>query len=110
MENLNQPQSSGGKTMLPNATIILVLGICSIVFSCAFVGLVLGIIAVVIAGKPRKMYKENQNAYDGWSQVNAGYIMGIIGICLGGLYVIYALIWGSFVFAMLSGAAATNSY
>src|SRR4051794_32726644 len=109
MENLNQPQSSGAKVMLPNATIILVLGICSIVFTCALVGLVLGIIAVVMAGKPRKMYKENPAAYDGWSQVNAGYIMGIIGICLGGIAAIYWIFVGS-IFTALFSAGAVHSY
>ena len=103
MENLNQPQSTGPKVMLPNATTILVLGICSIVFGCFFVGLVLGIIGMVISGKPRKMYKENPAAYDGWSQVNAGYIMSIIGTCIGGLYTIYWIIWG-----LIFGAAVTS--
>lgn len=81
------------KQMLPNATTVLVLGICSIVFSCFFVGLILGIIALVIASKPRKMYKETPDIYDGYSSLNAGYIMSIIGIALGGLYAIYWIIW-----------------
>jgi len=81
------------KQMLPNATTVLVLGICSIVFSCFFVGLVLGIIGLVIASKPRKMYKETPDLYDGYSSLNAGYIMSIIGTALGGLYTIYWIIW-----------------
>jgi uncharacterized protein MpPF26 len=86
------------KTMLPNATAVLVLGICSIVFFCVFVGLVCGIIGLVLAGKGRKMYKENPALYDGWSQLNAGWIMSIIGLCLSGLYTLYYIlliaIWG----------------
>lgn len=81
------------KQMLPNATTVLVLGICSIVFSCFFVGLVLGIIGIVIASKPRKMYRETPELYDGYASLNAGYIMSIIGAALGGLYVIYWIIW-----------------
>ena len=92
MEPLNQPHSSG-RVMLPNATTVLVLGICSIVFSCFIVGLVLGIVGMVLAGKGRKLYKESPASYDGWSQLNAGYIMSIIGTCLGGLYVVYVIIW-----------------
>ena len=81
------------KVMLPNATAVLVLGICSIVFSCVFVGLVCGIIGLVLSGKGRKMYKENPALYDGWGQLNAGYIMSIIGLAISGLYVIYWIIW-----------------
>jgi hypothetical protein len=91
MEPLNQPHSAG-KVMLPNATTVLVLGICSIVFSCFF-GVVLGIIGLVLSGKGRKMYKESPQSYDGWGQLNAGWIMSIIGTCLGALYVIYWIIW-----------------
>jgi hypothetical protein len=81
------------KQMLPNATTVLVLGICSIVFSCFFVGLVLGIIGLVLASKPRKMYKETPDLYDGYSSLNAGYIMSIIGTALSALSVLYWLIW-----------------
>ena len=102
MDTLNQPQPNQ-KVMLPNATVVLVLGICSIVFACFFVGLVLGIIALVLSGKPRKMYKENPAIYDGYSQVNAGWIMAIIGTALAGLYVIYWIIW----VAILGTAAST---
>ena len=97
MENTNQPQNenvfSNNKTMLPNATAVLVLGICSIVFSCFFVGAVLGIIGLVLGSKAKKLYKATPGIYDGYGQLNAGYIMSIIGICLGGLYLIYWIIW-----------------
>lgn len=97
MENANPPQNqnmfSNPKTMLPNATAVLVLGICSIVFSCFFVGAILGIIGLVLGAKGKKIYKENPEIYDGFGQLNAGYIMSIIGICIGGLYLIYWIIW-----------------
>ncbi len=81
------------KQMLPNATTVLVLGICSIVFSCFFIGLILGIIGLVLASKPRKMYRESPDLYEGYSSLNAGYIMSIIGAALGGLSIIYWIIW-----------------
>jgi len=97
MENANQPPNrdifSGQKTMLPNATAVLVLGICSIVFSCFYVGLILGIIGLVLSGKGRKMYKDAPALYDGYSQLNAGFIMSIIGTALGAIWVIYVIIW-----------------
>ena len=96
-------QSTGQKTPLPNAVAVLILGICSIVFSCFFIGLICGIIGLVMASKPRKLYKENPSAYDGYGQLNAGWIMSIIGVCLGGLYTIYWIIW-----VVILGTAATG--
>lgn len=97
MENTNQPQNenlfSNNKVMLPNATAVLVLGICSIVFSCFFVGAILGIIGLVLGSRSKKLYKTSPAMYDGYGQVNAGWIMSIIGICLGGLYLIYWIVW-----------------
>ena len=97
MENANQPNKdsifAGQKTTLPNATTVLVLGICSIVFSCFFVGLILGIIGLVLSGKGRKMYKEAPALYEGYGQLNAGFIMSIIGTALGALYTVYWIIW-----------------
>ncbi len=97
MDNTNQPQNenlfSNNKVMLPNATAVLVLGICSIVFSCFFVGAILGIIGLVLGSRSKKLYKTSPAMYDGYGQVNAGWIMSIIGICLGGLYLIYWIVW-----------------
>ena len=92
MENQYQSPFEGPKTMLPNATAVLVLGICSIVFSCLFVGLILGIIGLVLASKGRALYRVSPNMYEGYGQLNAGWIMSIIGTVLGGLYILYVLI------------------
>lgn len=89
------------KQTLPNATAVLIMGICSIVFGCFFVGLILGIIGISMSSKGRKMYKENPSLYEGYGQLNAGYIMSIIGTALSGLYIIYWLI----VVAILGGTA-----
>jgi len=95
MENQYQPQQPfQPRTNLPNATAVLVLGICSIVFSCFFIGLVCGIIGLVLSSKGRAMYRDNPNLYEGWGQLNAGWIMSIIGVVLGSLYIVYAIIWG----------------
>ena len=88
------------KQTLPNSTAVLVLGICSIVFGCFFVGLILGIVGINMAGKGRKMYRDNPELYDGYGSLNAGWIMSIIGTILGGLYNIYWII----IVAILGGA------
>ena len=90
------------KQTLPNATAVLVLGICSIVFGCVFVGLVLGILGIVLSTKGRKLYKEDPSLNEGWGSLNAGFIMSIIGTILGGLYVLYVIVVGGTVLTMLS--------
>jgi M penetrans paralogue family 26 len=102
MENQYQPQFQGPKPTLPNATAVLVLGICSIVFSCVFVGCICGIIGLVLASKGRTMYRENPSLYEGYGQLNAGWIMSIIGVVLGGLSIIYSIFWGMAVWTAAS--------
>lgn len=105
MENTNQPKQeifSNQKVQLPNATAVLVLGICAIVFSCFFVGLITGIIGIVLGNKSKKLYKESPNMYEGYGQLNAGYIMSIIGTAIAALYVVYFII----VVAILGTGAA----
>ena len=92
------------KQSLPNSTAVLVLGICSIVFSCFFIGFILGIIGIVLSGKGRKLNRENPSLYDGFGSLNAGYIMSIIGTILGALYLVYWVIW----VLILGGIAMTS--
>jgi hypothetical protein len=80
------------KQTLPNAVAVLVLGICSIVFSCFFVGIILGIIGIVLSGNGRKLNKTNPDEYEGYGMLNAGFILSIIGTSLGALYCIYWII------------------
>jgi hypothetical protein len=89
------------KQTLPNSTATLVMGILSIVFSCFFVGLILGIIGLSISGKGRKMYRENPSGFDGYGALNAGYIMSLIGTILGGLYIVYYIV----LVAIIGGTA-----
>lgn len=77
---------------LPNATAALVLGILSIVFGCLFVGLILGIIGLVLSKKGKEVYRENPTGYSGYGALNAGRILSIIGIVLGGLYTLYYIV------------------
>jgi hypothetical protein len=91
------------RQQLPNSVTVLVLGICSIVFSCFGVGLILGIVGLVLSGKGRKLYKQSPNSYEGFGQLNAGFIMSIIGTCLGGFWALYFLIY----VVIIGGALAT---
>lgn len=73
------------KEQLPNSTIIIVLGILSILGSCCFaglLGLIMGITAMILAKKAKKTYNENPEIYDGLNNVNTGKILAIIGTIL----------------------------
>ena len=77
---------NGAKKDLPNATVVLVLGILSLIFCWCygFFGLILGIIAVVLAGGQRKLYLQSPDEYteSSFKNVNAGRVCGIISICI----------------------------
>ena len=79
---------------LPNATLILVFGILSIITCCCYgiVGLILGIVAVILAGKATKLYAESPELYTGYQNVKIGKILAIIGIILSALYLLF-VIW-----------------
>jgi hypothetical protein len=82
MEPNYQQQQYGGhqrQEALPNATLILVFGILSI-----FVCQLLGIAAWIMANNSLSVYNQNPERYteSSASQVRAGKICGIIGICL----------------------------
>lgn len=87
----NQPQ-----VPLPNATVVLVLGILSIVGCCCYgvLGIVFGIIALVFAKSASSQYKANPHLYtpSSYQNVNAGKICAIIGLVLSVLVVVY-IIW-----------------
>jgi hypothetical protein len=80
------------KKTLPNSTATLILGICSLVFGCLFVGFILGIIGLAISGKSKSLYAQNPNDYTGHGALSAGRIMSIIGVILGAIGILYWLI------------------
>nr|WP_321234249.1 CCC motif membrane protein [uncultured Psychroserpens sp.] len=93
MEN-NQTQEQ-----LQNSTLILVLGILSIVTCCCYgvIGLILGIVTIVLANKATAIYAENPDLYSGFQNVKIGKILAIIGLVLSALYLIFT-IWAIMTF------------
>ncbi|MBC7607302.1 MAG: DUF4190 domain-containing protein [Burkholderiales bacterium] len=81
------------KQKLPNATAVLILGILSILTCCCYgiVGLILGIVALVLAKKDLTIYIENPELYEGFSNINTGRILAIIGITLSSIYLIFTI-------------------
>jgi hypothetical protein len=92
MENSN----FGNQTPLPNATAVLVLGIASIVGCCCqgIVGLVLAIMALVMANNSLKLYNTDPASYTtgSYKNLNAGKICAIIGLVLSSITVIANLV------------------
>lgn len=91
---------------LPNATLILVFGIVSIVTCCCYgiIGLIFGIIAIVMAKKATALYLENPEQYTGYSNVKTGKILALVGIILNVIY----LIWTIYLFSTLGFEGVMN--
>ena len=98
-ENTHIPADQGGSAApqnLPNATIVLVLGILSIVFCFCYgiLGVILGGIALYLAGKDRALYAANPEMYteSSYKNLKAGRICAIIGLALSAAYMIYLIV------------------
>ncbi len=80
------------KQNAPYAVAALVLGICSLLFGCFFVGLVCGIVGLVLANKGLDTYQSNPAIYSGYGMLKAGKVTSILGIIFGAIYVVYYII------------------
>ncbi len=85
------------KQKLPNAQAVLILGILSVITCCCYgvVGIILGIVALVMAKKDMQTYNAAPELYSNYSQLNVGRVLAIIGITISTIYlaiVLYLLI------------------
>lgn len=89
---------------LPNATASLVLGIISIVgaFCYGIVGVICGIIGLILANKDRKAYQATPELYtpSSYSTSNSGRVCSIIGLILGGIFLLIIIFYFLFFGAM----------
>ncbi|MDT0557432.1 CCC motif membrane protein [Ichthyenterobacterium sp. W332] len=77
---------------LPNATISIVLGIISFIAcfcSSGIGGLLFSGIALFLANKDIKLYNENPDLYDNYSQANTARIIAIIGLAIATIVFLY---------------------
>ena len=90
----------------PSGTPSLVLGICSIVFSCGILGVIPGIIAIVLGNK--------NTQYD--KKAKVGMILGIVGSVLSLISIVIWLLMGTAILAPLlvknnvTANSNTNTY
>lgn len=91
---------------LPNANTVLMLGIISILscFWFSFIGLTLGIIALVMASKCNKLFRLNPNMYtpSSYTNLKAGKICAIIGTCLSAMYLLIITIFVASIVAIFA--------
>ncbi|MFH1161398.1 MAG: CCC motif membrane protein [bacterium] len=86
---------------LPNATTVLILGILSIVFSIwylSILGVILSIVALVMANKDMALYRSDMAKYTltSFNNLKAGRICAIIGLTVAIIFfiIIVLLIFG----------------
>lgn len=107
-QNVNQQfNNQFGQIPIPNSAAVLVLGILSIVFCFCygFIGLVLGIIAIVLAGKANAIYNANPTNFtvSSFNNLKAGKICAIIGTILSALMLVYIIVVFFIVGAAMTG-------
>jgi len=77
---------------LPNANAVLILGILSIPTCCCYgLGLILGIVALVLAKKDMAAYRAQPSLYTNYSNLNTGRILAIIGVALSAIYLVMVI-------------------
>ncbi|WP_379084414.1 CCC motif membrane protein [Pedobacter sp. UC225_65] len=94
------PPQNGGfgfgmQQSLPNATVVLILGILSIVTCCCYgvIGLILGIVALILSKKDKALYLANMAYYteSSYKNLSAGRVCAIIGLVLNILYLLLCI-------------------
>jgi hypothetical protein len=89
---------------LPNSTPVLILGILSIVLSCwyfSFLGIILGIVALVLAGKDMTLYVTSPGKFtlSSFNNLKAGRTCAIIGLSVA---VVFFIIMMLIIFGILA--------
>lgn len=87
--------SDMGVLSIPEANSVLVLGIISIVgaFCYGIFGIILGVIALIVANKPMKAYKQEPGKYtlSSYNNLKTGRVCAIIGLSISAVYIVVIL-------------------
>ncbi len=108
-EQTNQPPqpqqySQPVQQNLPNSTAVLILGILSIVLSCwyfSLLGVILGIVAIVLAGRDITTYQAEPSKFtlSSYNNLKAGRTCAIIGLSVA---VVFFVIMMMVIFGVLA--------
>lgn len=96
---VNTQTNTINQTILPNAGGVLAMGILSLVFQCCIpigiASIVLGVLAIVYGNKAINIYDQNPEKFTQKSMKNAkaGRVCGIIGLSLGGAWLIGVILY-----------------
>ena len=93
----NQVQKS-----VPNAMLIMICGIVSIVFCCGL-GTIAGVIALIMSSKANKLIAADPDGYSDAKNVKIGRTCAMIGLGLQVLAVLFYIVY----FVIILGAAAS---
>jgi uncharacterized membrane protein len=92
---------------IPNATVVLVLGIVSLVTMCFCYGLIgapLGAVGLYLANKAKKIYEESPEKYNNYNNLKIGGILCIVGLILNIicfiLIIVLYIIYGVAIFSL----------
>ncbi|HEA22586.1 hypothetical protein LCGC14_1325270 [marine sediment metagenome] len=79
---------------LPNVTLIIILGIASIVLCWCYgvLGLILSIVGLILASNSKKSYLQNPEAYSDYGTLKTAKIISIIGLVLNLLFILF-IVW-----------------
>lgn len=78
--------------VLPNSTTTLTLGILSIVFSLVFVGLFIGVAALLISKPSVEKYRRARTHWAGYGKIRTGRWLSLAGIIMSCLFVIHVFV------------------
>jgi len=92
MEEINSTSNTPTQK-LPNGTLVIILGIASIITCCCYgiISIILGSVGLFLAKKDTDLYNENPSLYKDFKNIKTGKVLSIIGIVLGALYLIFML-------------------
>jgi len=106
-QNFENRYTFDNQVDIPNSTVVLVLGIISIVTCVCYgvPGLICGIIALVLAGKSKMMYEVEPELYtiSSINNLRAGRICAIVGVSLSGVIFLIFVAYFALVGALIGG-------
>ena len=92
----------------PGATASLVLGIISVVFNIPLVGLILALVGLSKARSAKALCDAHPGMFSNAGVAQAGMILSIIGICLGGISTLCGCGYFAIIIMALRGAAGAG--
>lgn len=108
---MNQQTAQTFQKPLPNATVVLILGIVSIVI-CGAVGLVTGIISLHLSSKDLKLYEANPTQYtdSSLSSIRSGRTCATIGTIISGVVLLFIILYFIFIFGIFATFFSTLAF